>query len=348
VVLALAGCAGDDDSTIGTPNARVEGLVDTPQPAPVQVSSPLPSTPVMPLSMPTYDPQVAPMSAPPPAILSSPIGQPVSMVKATVSDVVYIAPVVQPEPESAAVAEDANQIRNAMAREVPAAVPLSAARRQALITLAQQMAAEGNFFVRRPQLVLIVDRASSVQLMAMTLAQPDGQWEILGTTHVSTGKPGRKEHYKTPVGVLVNDGSELGYRAQGTYNQNHIRGLGVKGMRVWDFGWQTTDDWKTPGATTQIRVEMHATDPSVLEQRIGRADSEGCIRVPDAVNKFLDHHGIIDADLEKLAADNIGYRALLPASADPTPIAGDAVIVVDSSAPWLKPHAPATTVALSD
>ena len=98
----------------------------------------------------------------------------------------------------------------------------------------------------------------------------------------------------------------------------------------------------------QVRVEMHATDPAVLAQRLGRADSEGCIRLPDALNRFLDRHGIIDADLEKLAQTDIGYRALLAPYAEPTPIAGDAVIVVDSSEPWVKPYPPETTVALSD
>jgi hypothetical protein len=242
---------------------------------------------------------------------------------------------------------EAGRLRLAMASEVPAA-HLTPERQALLVALGKKMAADGNLFIRRPQLLLLVDRSTAVQVLAMTLAMPDGSWEILGTSHVSTGKPGRKEHYKTPVGVLLNDGSELGYRAQGTYNENHIRGLGVKGMRVWDFGWQTTDDWRTPGATTEIRVEMHATDPAVLAQRIGRPDSEGCIRVPDALNKFLDRHGIIDADLETLAAQNIGYRALLPANRVPTSLAGDAVLVVDSSAPWLRPHPPAPDVALSD
>jgi hypothetical protein len=242
---------------------------------------------------------------------------------------------------------EASRLRLAMASEVPAA-HLTSERQAALIALGKKMAAEGNLFIRRPQLILLVDRSTAGQVLAMTLAMPDGQWEVLGASHVSTGKPGRKEHYKTPVGVLLNDGSELGYRAQGTYNQNHIRGLGVKGMRVWDFGWQTTDDWRTPGATTEIRVEMHATDPAVLAQRIGRPDSEGCIRVPEALNKFLDRHGIIDADLEALASQDIGYRALLPAHRVPTPLAGDAVVVVDSSAPWLRPRPPAPDVALGD
>jgi len=237
-------------------------------------------------------------------------------------------------------------ISAALAAEVPQPVSLSAARQETLITLARKMAAADHFTVRRPQLLLIVDRAPHGQTLSLTLARPEGAWTILGTRSVSTGKPGRKEHFKTPVGVLLNDGSELGYRAQGTYNENHIRGLGVKGMRVWDFGWQTSEDWRNPGATMQVRVEMHATDPAVLAQRLGRADSEGCIRIPAALNLFLDRHGIIDADIERLAERDAGYRALLSRQLQPTPLAGDAVIVVDSSEPWAKPYPP-VTVALS-
>lgn len=237
-------------------------------------------------------------------------------------------------------------ISTALAAEVPRPVSLSAARQQTLIALARKMAVADHFTIRRPQLLLIVDRAPQGQTLSLTLARPEGAWSILGTRAVSTGKPGRREHFKTPVGVLLNDGSELGYRAQGTYNENHIRGLGVKGMRVWDFGWQTSEDWRSPGATMQVRVEMHATDPAVLAQRLGRADSEGCIRIPAALNVFLDRHGIIDADIERLAEQDAGYRALLSRQLQPTPLAGDAVIVVDSSEPWAKPYPP-ETVALS-
>jgi hypothetical protein len=239
-------------------------------------------------------------------------------------------------------------MREAMAAEVPQARSLSPAREAMLISLAQRMAKDGHLVIHRPQFVLIVDRAPHGQTISLTLARPEGEWVILGTRPVSTGKPGRREHFKTPVGVLLNDGSELGYRAQGTYNQNHIRGLGVKGMRVWDFGWQRTDDWRTPGATIEVRVAMHATDPAVLAPRLGTADSEGCIRIPAAMNRFLDRHGIIDADIERLARKDAGYRALLSPELQPTPLAGDAVIVVDSSEPWAKPYPPDPSVALGN
>ncbi len=346
LVLALSGCAtGDDDATLGTPSAAVEGLVSTPVLQPVQLAERQPDSVIAPrpaAPQPAAPQPAAPRLAPPQPAAPQPMLRLAS----------YVTPVPAAPADDALsaseIADDADQVREEMAEAVPGEIHLSAARQQALIALGQQMAAADNLFIRRPQLVLIVDRASTAQVMAVTLAQPGGDWRILGTARVSTGKPGRKQHFKTPVGVLLNDGSELGYRAQGTYNQNHIRGLGVKGMRVWDFGWQTSDDWRTPGATMAVRVEMHATDPSVLEQRIGRADSEGCIRLPDALNKFLDRHGIIDADLERLAETDIGYRALLSPYLQPTALAGDAVIVVDSSEPWAKPYPPETNVALSD
>jgi hypothetical protein len=316
-LLSLGGCSGgDDDATIGTPTAVAQGLALTPAPAAT------------------------------PTVTTTAVATPVARMR--FASYAAPAPIGEPSLSSGMVAMDADLIAAAMAREAPAPVSLSAERQQALVSLAQQMATEDHLFIRQPQLVLIVDRAPHAQLLAMTLAEPDGGWRILGARHVSTGKPGRLQHFKTPVGVLLNDGSEIGYRAQGTFNQYHIRGLGVKGMRVWDFGWQTTDDWRTPGATMEVRVEMHATDPSVLEARIGRADSEGCVRLPDSLNRFLDRHGIIDAAIERLGDSDSGYRALLSPELDPTPLAGDAVIVIDSSEPGAKPYPPETSIALSD
>jgi hypothetical protein len=199
------------------------------------------------------------------------------------------------------------------------------------IALARRELAASGTSLDRPQLMLVVDRAPSVQELRVVLADPSGPWTVVGGTHVSSGKPGRRDHFKTPVGVFLNTADILGYRAQGTYNENHIRGLGLKGMRVWDFGWQATEDWRTDGMATKIRLEMHATDPTVLERRIGRPDSEGCVRIPATLNKFLDEHGVIDRLLEEAAVTDRRFDALLPADRDPTPLAGDAVVVIDSS-----------------
>jgi hypothetical protein len=209
------------------------------------------------------------------------------------------------------------------------------------LAAARMMIATTLTLINRPQTLLVVDRAPSVQRLWVVVASPDGPpWSVIGTVHVSTGKPGRKEHFKTPVGVFVNAPDILGYRALGTRNKYGIRGIGQKGMRVWDFGWQTTEDWRTPGAVASVRLEMHATDPTFLEERLGRPDSEACIRVPDRFNQFLDHFGLIDAQLTALAPTSRAVAALLPAGATPSPLAGDKVVVVDTSEPNATPSNP--------
>ena len=219
----------------------------------------------------------------------------------------------------------------------------------AALAAAQDMLRTQSVVIEAPQVILVVDRSPKVQRLWTVAAYPDGDaWIVAGQVRVSTGKPGRKEHFRTPVGVFENGTAVLGYRAQGTYNENHILGNGTRGMRVWDFGWQTTDDWRTPGALMGIRLEMHATDPTVLEPRLGRADSEGCIRIPTKFDSFLDRHGLIDAELRDAAQTERRFAALLPKDATPSPIAGEWVVVVDTSDPAAVPSDPARALEMEE
>ena len=238
----------------------------------------------------------------------------------------------------AEVAAELVALRAALVREVPRATLFTPQRRAQWVAMAREQVAlatgaDGGLRIDRPQLVVIVDRNEAVEELAVLLVRPgDAAWEVLGGVKVSTGQPGRFDHYITPTGVFLHTADILDYRAEGTFNENGIRGLGVKGMRVWDFGWQwATKGWRPDGERGQIRLEMHATDPDVLAQRIGRAASQGCIRIPDAMNRFLDRHGVLDVDYEHAALDDIRYRALLLADRHPTPLAGDAMVVVDST-----------------
>ena len=221
-------------------------------------------------------------------------------------------------------------LRAVMEREVPRLVARTAADDRAWIARTRETVAASGQPIERPQLLVAVDRNPAVQQLRVVAADPGGAWAVIGGTQVSTGKPGRKEHFKTPTGVFLNTDAILGYRAQGTYNGNHIRGLGVHGMRVYDFGWQTTEDWRTRTPTMQIRLSMHATDPSVLEPRIGRPDSEGCVRLRAPLNRFLAHHGVLDASYEMAARSDGRFAALLPPDRDPSPLAGTALGVFDS------------------
>ncbi|MBS0560045.1 MAG: hypothetical protein JSR21_08330 [Proteobacteria bacterium] len=105
-------------------------------------------------------------------------------------------------------------------------------------------------------------------------------------------------------------------------------------MRVWDFGWvPARKGWRADGETGDIRLLMHATDPDVLEQRIGRPASKGCVRITAALNRFLDRYGVLDAEYEMLAATDPRYAALLAPDREPTLLAGDLLVIIDTAAP---------------
>ena len=228
-------------------------------------------------------------------------------------------------------AEVAN-LRAAMAREVPHQLTRSPEREGEWISRAVAALAAAGRTIDHPQLLVVVDRNSRVQAAVIIMARPDGPWAVIGGTRVSTGQLGRFDYYLTPTGVFPHTDSILDYRAEGTFNENHIRGLGLKGMRVWDFGWQTASKgWRADRERGEMRLLMHATDPANLEYRIGRPASKGCIRVPATMNKFMDRHGVLDADYERAATVDPTYRAVLPPNRVPTPLAGDLLVVIDSS-----------------
>jgi hypothetical protein len=219
-------------------------------------------------------------------------------------------------------------------REVPSVIIDKSEREQAWITETKAAIAAGGPTIDRPQLLVVVDRNPDVQQMRIVLARPNGAWESLGGSKASTGQTGRRDYYLTPIGVFLHTDAILDWRAEGTFNANHIRGLGLKRMRVWDFGWQlATKGWGTGEDQGEIRLLLHATDPAYLEQRLGHPASKGCVRIPAAMNRFLDHYGILDSDYEQVAKADPRFEALLLPTRAPTPLAGNALVVVDSSEP---------------
>ena len=241
---------------------------------------------------------------------------------------------------------EAAALRMAMAHDVPGLLRLSPGRPQQIEARARAMLAATHTILDAPQLVVVVDRAPSVQTLALMLAQPGAPWVLIGAVHVSTGQAGRKDYYITPVGVFAHTAAILDFRALGTYNEHHVRGLGLAGMRVWDFGWQwALKGWHTDGEGGDIRLQMHATDPTLLERRLGRPASEGCVRVSSAMNRFMDGHGVLDADIERAAVDDARYRALLRPDRTPTPIAGRLMIVIDDRDPVSEPPTQASRPA---
>ena len=239
-----------------------------------------------------------------------------------------------PEPLSdTEVSAEVDYLRAALSREVPQHVRSSPKSDAGWIARAQAAVADAPLLLDRPQLMVVVDRNPRVQEMRIVLARPAGlPWDVIGGSEVSTGQPGRFDYYITPTGVFLHTDGILDYRALGTFNENHVRGLGLKGMRVWDFGWQTAKKgWLVGNEEGEIRLLLHATDPANLERRIGRQASKGCIRVPASMNRFLDVHGVLDADYERAAPEDAGIKAVLLPDRVPTKLAGNALVVVDSS-----------------
>jgi len=224
------------------------------------------------------------------------------------------------------------RLRSALSREVPGLATDIAEHEADWIRRTQAALTAAGQAIDRPQLLVVVDRSAQVQELCIIAARPDGPWQAVGGVKISTGQAGRFDHYFTPVGVFLHTDAVLDYRAEGTFNENHIRGLGVKGMRVWDFGWQqAVKTWRSDRAQGDIRLLMHATDPDRLERRLGHSASKGCVRIPATMNLFLDRHGVLDADYERAAEQDGRFRALLPAKREPTALAGRALVVVDSS-----------------
>lgn len=233
------------------------------------------------------------------------------------------------------VATEAGALRAALRAEVPEAELPSPAQAQNILQRAERAIAGDGIRLDRPQLILVVDRNPLVQRIAVVLARPGGSWESLGAARVSTGQAGRRGYFITPTGVFPHTPDIADYRAEGTFNAQGIRGLGLRGMRVWDFGWvPARRGWAGPDAApSAIRLLLHATDPDMLEQRLGQPASQGCVRIPAAMNRFLDRHGVLDADHERAArGGDVRALAALRADRTPTPLAGRLMVVVDSSA----------------
>lgn len=220
-----------------------------------------------------------------------------------------------------------------MAQEVPDQPPRNPAGDNAWIARAQAEFAASPYRITAPQLIVAVDRNPAVQQLRVIFADPAGPWQVIGGGKVSTGRAGRYGFFLTPTGVFPHTTAILDYRAEGTYNENHIRGLGLKGRRVWDFGWQRAEKGWRRGEWGEIRLLLHATDPDVLEPRLGHPDSKGCVRIAAAMNVFLDRHAVLDADYLRHKDEDRAIAAVLPKDGDPFPYPGMYLVIFDSSEP---------------
>ena len=176
-----------------------------------------------------------------------------------------------------------------------------------------------------PQFFLLVDRNPEVQKVFFAFYDAtEGKVTLIGIDKASTGNPKRRGYFETPTGIFENTPANMNYRALGTKNSKGWRGLGARGSRVWDLGWQRTV--RGHGEPMDIRLLVHATDPKFGEPRLGTVQSMGCIRIPAQFNRFLDIHGVLDREYE----ESVKAKYVLLAKREPIPFAGKFVVVIDS------------------
>ena len=190
------------------------------------------------------------------------------------------------------------------------------------------------------QYIVVVDRNAWVQAAMIFWRSERGVFHFIGASSASTGQPGRFEHFQTPTGVFDHTLDNPDFRAEGTRNEFGILGYGRKGMRVYDFGWVIAPKGWGDGSPGQMRLQMHSTDPNLLESRLGSAQSKGCIRIPTSMNLFIDRYGLLDAHYEHAIASGQKFWVLSPLR-EPTPWSGQYLVVVDTErqtrASWSPP-----------
>lgn len=182
----------------------------------------------------------------------------------------------------------------------------------------------------RQQYYLLIDRSPRVQAALLFWGEPSGTWRLIGASPVSTGRPGRYDHFITPVGAYAHTLANPDFRSEGTRNARGVRGYGERGMRVYDFGWAEAERGWGRGGRSLIRLQMHATDPVLLEPSLGESASKGCVRISAAFNTFIDRYGLLDADYEEALARGAHLWVMRP---DRQPAAGPGrwLVIVDSA-----------------
>ncbi|WP_341316059.1 hypothetical protein WN982_32130 [Paraburkholderia sp. IMGN_8] len=220
--------------------------------------------------------------------------------------------------------------RGVFAQEVARRLKVPAAEQRAYADRLQTALGEKVLGNLSGEYVVLVDRNANVQVLFIYFrATPSDTWQMIGASLVATGRPGEYDHFITPLGVFEHTPANMDFRSEGTTNENHIRGYGKRDMRIFDLGWAQGERGWGKGGMSQMRFQMHATDPDRLEPLLGIRHSKGSVRIPASLNAFLDHYGILDAEYMELVASGKSLW-VLKSDRQVTPWAGRYVVVVDS------------------
>ena len=245
-------------------------------------------------------------------------------------------------------AEDGASLAINFQQEVDRRLDVPQVAQARYVELLEAALSKAEILISTAQYILVVDRNPHVQAIFLYWLDPHAplhRYHFIGASPVSTGRPGEFDHFITPLGVFKKTLEYNDYRAEGTLNGYGIRGLGRKGMRVFDFGWVQAEQGWGPGRLNQMRLLLHATDPDKLEIYLGKVKSKGCVRIPTTLDNFIDRYGLLDADYEQALEISKKFWVLRP-DRTPTPWSSRYLVIVDSdsySRPEWSPEPVAVT-----
>jgi len=224
---------------------------------------------------------------------------------------------------------DATELATLFRAQVDRRVEVPVAEQRRYAALLAQALAEAGFDHLDAHYVVLVDRNALVQTAMIFWKSDSDEFRFIGASQASSGQPGRFEHFETPLGVFPHTLENLDFRAEGTRNEFGVLGYGRKGLRVYDFGWVQAPRGWGDGHQSVMRLQLHSTDPELLEPRLGSVQSKGCIRISASLNRFIDHYGILDAEYDRALAAGRSLWVLSP-DREPTPWSGQFLVVVDT------------------
>jgi hypothetical protein len=134
--------------------------------------------------------------------------------------------------------DSGTDLRRIFVERVDRRLDMPAEEKQRYAVLLSKALADAGLATLSSQFFVLVDRDPKVQAVMVFWKSPEGDFQFIGASPASTGKPGEFEHFETPTGVFHHSTANPDFRAEGTRNEYGIRGYGRKGMRVYDFGWQ--------------------------------------------------------------------------------------------------------------
>jgi hypothetical protein len=197
------------------------------------------------------------------------------------------------------------------------------------VRLTESALAKAGVALSQPQYLIVVDRDENMQALLLLFRSADGQLQLVGASPISSGLPGSPENFETPIGVFEHSRANADSRSEGTLDSEGLRPYGERGLRIYDFGWQAVPKGWGDGAVTAMHLQMHATDPDLLERRLGTPQSMGSIRIPASLDRLIDRCGLLDAGDGKAGREGKPGAAPDP-GCDATAFAARYLIVLES------------------